>query len=334
MTDVLGLFGANARYFEQPMQAAFSATHDIIYFKTLEELRQRRDDLTVLVSKSWPASRGTPRRLGLLQCTGAGLDDIDQSVLPPHCQIGVSPGHEIPMAEFIIYAMLRLVIGGRRLENDFRRGSKQGGAHGGPDFHGELYGRTVLFLGYGGIARETAVRASALGMHVGAVSRSDRGGGALEWSVGWDELDKVLARSDFVVVTCPLTAETKGRIGAGQLAAMKPTAFLINVSRAAIIDEDALYEALAQRRIAGAALDVWYRDPDPADEKWTPATRDFLGLDNVLATAHASAWSENLRGRRSANAVENVRAFLAGRPLPHRASSNSQALRPPAFHPG
>jgi phosphoglycerate dehydrogenase-like enzyme len=317
MTDLIGLYGANARYFEAPMRDAFAATHAIAYFTSLEELRQRRDELTVLVSKSYPASLGTPQRLGLLQCTGAGLDDIDQDVLPPQCLIGVSPGHEIPMAEFILYSMLRLVIGGRRLEDDFRQGSKRGGAYGGPDFHGELFGRSVVFLGYGGIAREAAKRAAALGMQVGAVSRSRRNDGVLDWSVGWDGLDAALARSDFVTVTCPLTAETRGRIGAAQLAVLRPTAFLINVSRAAIVDEDALYAALVERRIAGAALDVWYRDPDPAVAHWVPAVRDFRGLDTVLATAHASAWSDGLRGRRSANAVANVRAFLAGETLPH-----------------
>lgn len=330
---LLGLYGGNARYFEQPMREAFAATHEVEYFGSLERLRARRDELTVLVSKSYPESLGAPQHLRMIQCTGAGIDDINQSVLPPGCLIGVSPGHEIPMAEFITYSMLRLAIRGRQLEEDFRHGSKRGGAHGGPEFHGELHGKTMLLLGYGGIARQTAARAAAFGMRIGAVSRASRDDTILEWAVAWDQLDAALGRCDFVVVTCPLTAETRGRIGALQLAAMRPEAFLVNVSRAAIVDEDALFNALAQRRIAGAALDVWYRDPDPASEKWNPSTRDFLSLDNVLGTPHASAWSADLWARRSANAVDNIRAFLAGRPLLHVAAP-TRPIVPPPFHPG
>ena len=124
-------------------------------------------------------------------------------------------------------------------------------------------------------------------------------------------MDEVLRRSDYVVISMPATPDTVGSIDRRRLGLMKATAFLINVSRAEIVDEDALYEALAQHSIAGAALDVWYRYPrEPGPT--APATRRFDELQNVLMTPHVSGWTDGMLEARAKLIGENIRRVAQG----------------------
>ena len=127
---------------------------------------------------------------------------------------------------------------------------------------------------------------------------------------GPDGIEKVLRRSDYVVISMPATPETVGRLGRRQLALMKPGAFLINVARAEIVDEDALYDALAHGSIAGAALDVWYRYPRTAGPV-APASRPFHELPNVLMTPHAAGWTDGMHSARADLIAENIRRIAA-----------------------
>lgn len=108
-----------------------------------------------------------------------------------------------------------------------------------------------------------------------------------------------------------LGAETKGTVGRRELALMKPTAFLINVARAEIVDEVALYDALAQRAIAGAALDVWYRYPREAGPT-APGNQPFHELPNVLMTPHVSGWTDGMLDARAKAIAENIRRVRSG----------------------
>ena len=121
----------------------------------------------------------------------------------------------------------------------------------------------------------------------------------------------MLKRSDYALISMPATAETIGSIDRGRLGLMKPTAFLINVARAEIIDEDALYEALAQRSIAGAALDVWYCYPHEPGRA-APATRPFHELPNVLMTPHVAGWTDGMLDTRAKLIAENIRRVACG----------------------
>src|SRR5262249_49194822 len=151
----------------------------------------------------------------------------------------------------------------------------------------ELSGKTIGILGYGRIGQAVMRRARAFDMTVCAVRRNvqrlikDKDG--LAFLGGPEAADEVLQRSDYVLVSMPASPDTIGFIDRRRLGLMKPSAFLINVARAEIVDEDALYEALAARSIAGAALDVWYRYPCVAGAM-LPATRPFHDLPNVLMT--------------------------------------------------
>jgi D-3-phosphoglycerate dehydrogenase len=119
-------------------------------------------------------------------------------------------------------------------------------------------------------------------------------------------LDELMAAADFVVVTALLNEETRHLVNARQLARMKPTAYLINVARGPVVDETALYEALASGKIAGAGLDVFEEEP-------TPASNPILKLDNVIVTPHALCWTDELFGNIARTAVSAVLSVHAGR---------------------
>jgi glyoxylate reductase len=123
--------------------------------------------------------------------------------------------------------------------------------------------------------------------------------------------NELLAAADYVVLTVPLTGETRGLIGRAELALMKPTATLVNVARGAVVDKDALTEALTARRIHAAALDV--TDPEPL-----PRDHPLLKLDNVIITPHLGSATEETRRRMAERSVENLFAGLEGKPLPFR----------------
>jgi phosphoglycerate dehydrogenase-like enzyme len=169
-----------------------------------------------------------------------------------------------------------------------------------------LHGATLCVVGLGDIGRVIARAAHGFGMNVIGLSRSGRRVPATSAVYRTAERGRALARADFVVLTVPLTAATRGLIGARELAAMRPTAWLINVARGPIVDEAALVEALRERRIGGAVLDVFATEPLPPDHP-------LWGLDNVVITPHISGPS--VPDEIAPIFEENLRRFLAGRPL-------------------
>jgi len=225
-------------------------------------------------------------------------------------------GHEVGIAEYVIGAMLALTREFPRLDAALRQGEWQSQWAVGvapPPLWPELAGRTIGILSYGRIGQQIARRARAFDMQICAIRRDV--GQSMEDDLallgGPDILDTVLERSDYVVVTMPASPETIGWLGEAQLRRMKPSAFLINVARADIIDEDAIYHALSERAIAGAALDVWYRYPrEPG--KAAPATRPFYELPNVPMTPHVSGWTDGTLDARARLIAENIRRIDAG----------------------
>jgi len=167
----------------------------------------------------------------------------------------------------------------------------------------ELAGQTMGIVGLGRIGRAVAGVARALGMQVVACTRSPA---AVE-GVRCVSLAELLAQSDVVSLHCPLTDETRGLIHAARLAAMKPTALLLHTSRGALVDEQALADALNAGRLAGAGLDVLSAEPPRADNP-------LLSARNCLITPHQAWAAKASRARLLSIAVDNLRAFLAGRP--------------------
>jgi phosphoglycerate dehydrogenase-like enzyme len=173
----------------------------------------------------------------------------------------------------------------------------------------EIAGATVLVVGMGGIGLEFATRAKALGMEViGIRENPGKGAGPADAVYGPGQIDELLPQADFVLLCTPVTPGTTGIINQERLNKMKFGAYLINVARGPLVDEAALVEALQQKRIAGAALDVFEEEP-------LPATSPFWSLDNVLITPHTAAVTEKLWDRHYELIVENLKRFLESKPL-------------------
>ena len=179
----------------------------------------------------------------------------------------------------------------------------------------ELADSTLCIVGFGSIGRNLAQRALALGMRVRGVRQhpeaSTDGANALGGDIkiaGPSALDSFLEEADFVVLAAPLTPETERMINAERLAKMRPEVYLVNVARGPLVDQEALLAALKQRKIAGAALDVFPSEPLPSDSP-------FWDLDNVIITPHSAGITERLWERHYVLIAENLRRFLSGSPL-------------------
>lgn len=239
--------------------------------------------------------------LRLLAMYGGGADDVAFERLPDGCRVVESRGYEASVAEHAIGLILALAQNLPAAERATRRGCRLPGDAGlVPSM--ELNGRTVGVVGFGRIGREVARRLAPFDCDILGLRRQADGYlkelmGLMELG-GRDFLDTLLRAADVMVVTIPLTPETRGMIGARELALMKPGAFVVNVSRAAVIDEDALFHALTSGLLRGAALDVSY-DEEAVDSP--TAHRPFDRLGNVILTPRIGAHSDAAirRGRES-----------------------------------
>lgn len=276
-------------------------------------------DVEVLVSMAFTREMGAVAgRLKLVQVPGAGLDRVDRAALPAGAWLANAYGHETGIAEYVLGAMLALTRDFARLDAALRRGvweSQWAIGIAPPATWPELAGRTLGIVGYGRIGQALAQRARAFDMRVLALRREVRRSSAddLDLLGGPEMLDEVLRRADYLVLTLPLSAATRGLIGSARLGLMKATAMLVNVSRAEIVDEAALYRALAERRIAAAALDVWYRYPTEA-APIIPARQPFHDLPNVLMTPHVSGWTTGMLENRAQLIAENIARIARGEP--------------------
>jgi phosphoglycerate dehydrogenase-like enzyme len=308
--------GPLAASFAERVRAHLAVDCELLFTdeKDVVSLMPNLDVVVTLVFT--PAMGAAAHRLRLVQVPGAGLDRIDREAIPSAAVVANAYGHETGIAEYVLGAMLTLARGFAGLDGALRRGiwrSQWAADAPAPPAWGELAGKTLGILGYGRIGQALAVRARAFGMHVLAIRR-EAGHEGTDGAVrvhGPEALLDVLGRADHVALTLPLTAATRGLIGARELAAMKPTAILVNVSRGDIVDEDALYAALSQRRIAAAALDVWYRYPIAAGPT-PPARRPFHELPNVLMTPHVSGWTDGTLEARAAVIADNIGRIARG----------------------
>lgn len=190
----------------------------------------------------------------------------------------------------------------------------------------ELRSSTVGIVGYGSIGREIARLVRAFGATVLAAKRDvmhpvdagytisglgDPGGDLFSRLYPFQAIRSMMKECDFVVVVTPLTTETRGMIGAAELAAMKPTAHLINMARGGVVDQNALLAVLQERKIAGAALDVFNEEP-------LPPNSPFWKLPNVIITPHIGGMSSHYNQRAIEMFIENLKRYLTGAPLLNR----------------
>jgi phosphoglycerate dehydrogenase-like enzyme len=287
-----------------PREAAYSSEFD---------RRIGRDD--VVISLRFSRKDEAAPAFRLLHVPGAGLDGIDIPSLPVECEVCNVFEHEIPIAEFVMAAMLQWEIRLDALRQSFGSDTWSD-TYRARVPHGEIHGKTLAIIGFGRIGRTIAQRARAFGVRVVAVDQyAANTDGLADAVLTPDRLPEALAAADFLVISCPLTDQTRGLIGDAELEAMKPASVLINVSRAPIADEAALFDALSRRVIAGAFLDVWYGYPTGADDRVPPSRFRFDDLPNAFCTPHSSAWTDALPGRRYAFIAANIDRLRSGEPL-------------------
>jgi phosphoglycerate dehydrogenase-like enzyme len=242
-----------------------------------------------------------------LQLMSAGANRVltDETRRSPLVITNVSGIHANPIAETVMGFMLMFV---KKAPLCFELKQKREWQH----FRTALLrGKTVGVVGLGHIGREVARLASAFGMRVVATRRSVTIGSRARYVdllLPRGQLPQLLADSDFVVISAPLTPETDGLIGEAELRMMKSTAYLINVARGRIVDESVLARALAENWIAGAGLDVFVTEPLPADSP-------LWDLQNAILSPHISGVMENYSERATEIFLENLRRYVAGAKL-------------------
>jgi phosphoglycerate dehydrogenase-like enzyme len=243
-------------------------------------------------------------RLTWLQAMGAGVDWALVPALPRGVTVTRVPGVFGPWMREYVLGWCAWVT--QRMET-YRAAQRERRWY--PEvLPDRLLGKTMTIVGLGDIGRAIAAAARALGMRVLGVSRAGRAVREAARVYRLPALERAVAPADFVVVVLPLTDATRGLIGARALAAMKPTAWLFNIGRGAVVDEAALVQALHGRRIGGAVLDVFAAEPLPADHP-------LWGFDNVVVTPHISGPSTAAELAPVFN--DNLARWRARRPLRH-----------------
>ena len=282
-----------------------------------EDFARALADADVLVSLVWNKSFPAAPKLKLIQSPGTGVDAIEFAAVPPGAHVCNCYGHAEGTAEYVMLSILLWChVHFVPAHNDFRatRSWRYSGRVNGP-INGELYGRTVGIVGLGAIGQAVAERAKGFGTRVLGCNRTQRDLAHVDRQYPLSQIDEFLAECDFVVIAAALAPETERLIDAARFAKMKSSAVLVNVGRGAIVDEDALYAALKEKRIRGATLDVWYATPLHDDLTVAPSKHPFFDLDNVWMTPHTAAWTTGMVERRWTEIAQNLDHLSRGEPL-------------------
>lgn len=249
------------------------------------------------------AARG--ERLRWLSSIRAGLDAFDLGLLRARGTI-VTNGAGINSVAVAEYAVLGILAAAKRYDEVVRLADRHEWTTAAPG-QVELDGTSALVIGYGTIGQLIGERLAAFGVAVTGVTRSGRDG-----TLTPDAWGSRLGEFDWIVLAAPSTDATRTMIGADELAAMKPSAWLVNMARGDMVDQDALVAALRERRIAGAFLDTVTPEPLPADHPLWDAP-------NTLHSMHMSGRSQTkMFARAAALFLRNLDAFIAGRPMENR----------------
>lgn len=245
----------------------------------------------------------------LIQLMSAGVDRVPFDQIPDGVAVASNAGaYAEPMAEHVLALALALA---KRLPQEHAALARGVFDQETPTL--SIGGSLVGIIGFGGIGQASARLFQALGAHVHAINRSGRTDAPVDQIGTMEDLDALLGEADIVVVSLPLTRATDGLIGRRELSLMKPDAILVNVARAAIIDEDALYEHLESNPSFSAGIDAWWQEPRGQGAFAT--RRPFLELPNLLGSPHNSAMVAGSLTESAARAADNVARHLRGEPV-------------------
>jgi phosphoglycerate dehydrogenase-like enzyme len=285
---------------------------------TEEELIKLARDVEIIIcTRLSKAVVKNANKLKLIQKTGAGVDALPFEVINEKIFVANTSGaNPVPLAEGTIGLLLALAKRVVQRNNAFPEIYRGRGT--------ELRGKKAGIIGLGHIGIEIAKRLQAFEMKILAIKRRKsvelQEKMQLEFLGSPEDLDFLLTESDFIIVIVPLTPATRGMIGKREIGLMKPSAYIINVARAAIIDEEPLYHALKENKIAGAALDVWWIphwwDPTWKPELNKPSKYPFWELPNVIATPHNIGYADLTKNSENPIRIiaENIRNIAEGRP--------------------
>jgi len=256
--------------------------------------------------------------LRLLQLPGAGLDGLSAMDVPDGCVVCNVYRHEASVAEYVFSSLFYLTS--KWIEHASSR--LKAGAwvffdRVGGESRPSICGRRFGVVGFGHIARRCAEVAVSLDMEVSVYTRTIRSRSELERKgICFVSSVEELARTvDVFLVACPLTPQTVGLVNEEVLQCMHPHTIVINVARAQVVDEGALFDAVSAQKIGGAILDVWYRYPTSGSDNLTGSEFPFHLLDNVVVTPHLAANTEHMVRRRWEFMAGNVNNFVKGRAL-------------------
>ncbi|WP_416416343.1 2-hydroxyacid dehydrogenase [Paenarthrobacter aromaticivorans] len=276
-------------------------------------------DADVYVGPRFTGAMGAAaRNLRLVHVGGAGYDGIEADALPSGVVCANTFHHESSIAEHVatvLVALRRNLLGqDAALRSGIWSSSVYSTSISQPE---TLRGAVVTFLGFGHIGGAAWNLLKAFGVEGIAITRSgniDAKANALRWAGTVDRLGEALSESTVLVISIPLAEETAGIIGAAELDDLGPDGLLVNVARGPVVDEAALYEALKERRIAGAAVDVWYQYPG-TDGRGEPSSHPFGRLDNIIMTPHSSGVTAETFRNRAREIAENITRLSNGEPL-------------------
>ena len=255
-----------------------------------------------------PGQLGRASKLRLIQFLFAGVDGVDFASIPGGVTLASNVGaYAGPIAEHVMAMALSLA---KRLPQ--RHAAMARGEFDQRTPSLGLDGAVCAILGFGGIGQRTAALMRPFGARVHAVNTSGRTTEAVAFAGTLADLDRVLAAADILVISLPLTRDTRGLIGRRELRLMKPEAILVNVARAGVIDQAALYEHLRENPDFSAGIDTWWHEPRAGEA----FRSDFpvFDLPNIIGSPHNSGNVAGIEAVAARRAAENVRRFLRGEP--------------------
>eukprot|EP00629_Pelagomonadales_sp_RCC1024_P015241 CAMPEP_0119281152 /NCGR_PEP_ID=MMETSP1329-20130426/24157_1 /TAXON_ID=114041 /ORGANISM="Genus nov. species nov., Strain RCC1024" /LENGTH=353 /DNA_ID=CAMNT_0007281757 /DNA_START=153 /DNA_END=1211 /DNA_ORIENTATION=- len=256
------------------------------------------------IAPRWREAMASCAGVKLVHLLSAGYEYVQRDALPAGAVVCNSSSMDVPIAEFCVLCALDARIRLRRLDAEMRNAAplwqppfyKKDSAN---YAHAELRGSTVLLVGLGRIGAAIVARLEVFGVEL-LVARS---------ATSSSELDGYLARADFVIIACALTPATTGLLDSRRFKLMKPTAALVNVARGKVIDEAALFDALEQKRIAHAYIDVWYEyGKGPGSPATPPGAKPWstLSSDVLTMTQHTSGWTAEQGPRKCEQIADNL----------------------------
>lgn len=307
----------NQRIADEIQQIVGEKAEVVLSERTAEQMLQQADDATVVAAGRVPGEYiRKAKSLRMIQAFGAGVDKIDMNALRERgdvivCNCHLNSQEVAEYAVMLLLALAKKIICSDRLlrEGDWSM------AWGSDVPNIEIRNKTCLLIGLGHIGSEIAQRLRAFNMHLIAATKTGTGSASfVDELVSIENAESHIGQADVIILSLPLTKESRGMVDEEFLSQMTKSSFIINVSRAPIVDQDALFHSLENGKIAGAAIDVWWDYPD----KWGSAGQlpsekhPFHKLDNIILSPHRAAYSENVMKDQIRFVARNILRFIEG----------------------